>query len=181
MSYNCFKRINISQSLNDYSTEGLKSNLHRIHSKWQKYGLSLKKKTYYDPSIASTFEVSDEVKSEVLSIIPKDLLDIEVPHVWYLEVSGSEDDTTMVPPHIDDFRVCTINYYINTNDETTFFYEYKSGIMEEIESFSAKMNQFWVLNTTIPHSVKLVPNKTRKMIGASFIETPFEKVISFFP
>jgi hypothetical protein len=150
------------------------------HYKWQKYGLSLKKDLDYEASIANTFEVSDKIKSEILSTIPIELLEIEIPQVWYLEVAGSDDVTTMVPPHTDKFRICTINYYLNTNGETTHYYKYESGVMEEIESFCAQKNECWILNTTIPHSVKLVPNKTRSILGASFLKTPFEKVISFF-
>ena len=177
---NCFKQIDVKIKLNN-SLEDLKSDLHMSHSKWQKYGLSLKRDVDYDAAIATTFEVSDEIKSEVLSTIPTELLNIEIPHVWYLEVTGSDDIKSMLPPHIDSFRICTINYYINTNGETTHYYKYESGVMEEIESFCSEKNECWVLNTSIPHSVNLVPNKTRSILGASFLNTPFEKVISFFP
>jgi hypothetical protein len=170
MFSNCFKKINSGHFINDHSLEDLKSDLHMNHSKWQKYGLSLKKDVDYD-----------KIKSEVLSTIPKELLNIEIPHVWYLEVTGSDDITTMVPPHIDSFRICTINYYINTNGETTHYYNYESGVIKEIDSFCSNDNECWILNTTIPHSVKLIPNKTRSIIGVSFLVTPFEKVISFFP
>ena len=177
---NCFKQIDVKIKLNN-SLEDLKSDLHMSHSKWQKYGLSLKRDVDYDAAIATTFEVSDEIKSNILSTIPTELLNIEIPHVWYLEVTGSDDIKSMLPPHIDSFRICTINYYINTNGETTHYYKYESGVMEEIESFCSEKNECWVLNTTIPHSVNLVPNKTRSILGASFLNTPFEKVISFFP
>jgi hypothetical protein len=180
MSSNCFKRVDGSHLIGDQSLEDLKSDLHMTHYKWQKYGLSLKEKVDYKPAIANTFEVSDQIKSEVLSTIPKDLLDIEVPHIWYLEVSGTDDVETMVPPHIDSFRICTINYYLQTNGETTHYYNYESGDLEEIGSFCAKTNECWILNTTIPHSVKLLPEKRRSVIGVSFIKTPFEKVINFF-
>jgi len=180
MSFNCFKKVT-GGHLIEHSTGDLKSDLHMSHSKWQKYGLSLKKDVDYDAAIANTFEVSDKIKSEVLSTIPKELLNIEIPHVWYLEVAGSDDITTMVPPHIDSFRICTINYYINTNGETTHYYNYESGVIKEIDSFCSNDNECWILNTKIPHSVKLIPNKTRSIIGVSFLVTPFEKVISFFP
>jgi hypothetical protein len=75
----------------------------------------------------------------------------------------------------------TINYYINTNVESTHYYNYESGVIKEIESFSSKTDECWILNTTIPHSVKLIPGKTRSVIGVSFLHTPYEKVISFFP
>lgn len=180
MSFNYFKKVNGGHLL-DHSMEDLKSDLHMSHSRWQKYGLSLKKDIDYDAAIASTFEVSDEIKSEVLSKIPTELLNIEVPHIWYLEVTGSEDDSTMIPPHVDSFRICTINYYIKTNGESTHYYNYEPGVVKEIESFCSKDNECWILDTTIPHSVKLIPGKTRSILGASFLNTPYEKVISFFP
>ena len=180
MYSNCFKRVN-GGHLGDHSMEDLKLDLHMSHSKWQKYGLSLKKEVYYDAAIATTFEVSDKIKSEVLSKIPTELLNIEVPHIWYLEVTGGVGNKTMVPPHIDSFRICTINYYINTNGESTHYYSYEPGVLKEIESFSSKDNECWILNTTIPHSVNLIPGKTRTILGASFLNTPYEKVIRFFP
>ena len=175
---NCFKQIDVKIKLNG-SLSDIKSDIHMSHDKWQKYGLSLKKDVDYDAAIANTFEVSDEIKSEVLSTIPKELLNIEIPHVWYLEVTGS-DDTSMIPPHIDSFRICTINYYINTNGETTHYYDYKASKMYEIGQFCAKINECWILNTTKPHSVTLKSNKTRSVLGASFLHTPYEKVVSFF-
>ena len=177
---NSFKQIDVKIKFNG-SLSDLKSDLHMSHSKWQKYGLSLKKDKNYDAVIANTFEVSEKTKSDILSVIPTELLKIEIPHVWYLEVTGSDDDiASMIPPHIDSFRICTINYYINTNGETTQYYNYEPGGMEEIASFCSKDNECWILNTTIPHSVKLVPNKTRSVLGVSFLNTPFEKVVSFF-
>jgi len=180
MFSNCYKKVDGGHLVGEHSMEDLKSDLHMSHSKWQKYGLSLKKNVDYDAAIVNTFEVSDKIKSEVLSTIPKELLNIEIPHVWYLEVTGSDYITSMVPPHIDSFRICTINYYINTNGETTHYYNYESGVIKEIDSFCSNDNECWILNTTIPHSVKLIPNKTRSIIGISFLKIPFEKVISFF-
>jgi len=180
MSSNCFKKVNGSHLI-DYSIGNIKSDLHMSHSKWQKYGLSLKKEVDYDAAIANTFEVSDKIRSEVLSKIPPELLNIEVPHIWYLEVTGGDDTKTMIPPHIDSFRICTINYYINTNGESTHYYNYEPGVVKEIEHFFSKDNECWILNTTIPHSVKLIPGKTRSILGASFLNTPYDKVISFFP
>lgn len=176
----CFNKINLSLDFNKYSLDSLKSDLHMTHSKWQKYGLSLKNKENFNPAIANTFEIPQKIKSKILSMIPNELLDLEIPEVWYLEVSGGNDSVTMVPPHVDKFRLCTINYYLQTNGETTHFYEYMSGEMEEIQFFCAKNNEYWILNTTIPHSVKLISNMTRSVIGVSFIKTPFTKVISYF-
>ena len=176
---NCFKQIDIKIKFNG-SLVDIKSELHMSHSKWQKYGLSLKKDVDYDAAIANTFEVSEQTKSDILSAIPTELLNIEVPHIWYLEVTGGVDTKTMVPPHIDSFRICTINYYISTNGETTQYYNYESDGMKEINSFCSKDKECWILNTTIPHSVKLIPNKTRTILGASFLNTPYDKVISFF-
>ena len=114
MFSNCYKKVDGGHLVGEHSMEDLKSDLHMTHYKWQKYGLSLKKQVDYQAAFARTFEVSDQIKSSVLEMMPKDLLDIEVPHIWYLEVTGTDDDKTMLPPHIDSFRICTINYYIKT-------------------------------------------------------------------
>lgn len=152
-----------------------------VHSRWQKYGLALKKTVDYQAAIATTYDVSDEVSRYMLSMIPVDLLEIEVPKVWYLEVSGSNDSNYMIPPHVDNFRICTINYYIKANGETTHYYDYKpNGQLSEIAHFCAISDDCWILNTDVPHSVSLIPNKTRSIVGVSFINTSFEKVTSFF-
>ena len=52
MSFNCFKRVNGDHLIDGHSMEDLKSDLHMCHSKWQKYGLSLKKDVDYDAAIA---------------------------------------------------------------------------------------------------------------------------------
>jgi hypothetical protein len=49
MSFNYFKKVNGGHLVN-HSMEDLKSDLHMSHSRWQKYGLSLKKDIDYLPS-----------------------------------------------------------------------------------------------------------------------------------
>lgn len=175
-----FKNVGGFQQLNMVE-EQLKDSIHMTHYKWQKYGLALKKKTDYQAAVASTYEVSPEIQNTILSTIHDDLLRIEVPKVWFLEVEGSTDNVSMIPPHIDSFRVCTINYYLKANGETTKYYNYKpNGSIEEVDSFCAKTGDCWILDTTIPHSVELIPGKTRSVLGVSFLNTPFNKVASFF-
>ena len=87
----------------------------------------------------------------------------------------------MIPPHIDSFRVCTINYYLKANGETTKYYKYKpNGSINEVDSFCARTGDCWILDTTIPHSVELIPGKTRSVLGVSFLNTSFEAVASYF-
>ena len=72
---NCFKQIDVNTKFNG-SLSDIKSDLHMSHSKWQKYGLSLKKDVDYDAVIGNTFEVSEQTKSNILSTIPTELLNI---------------------------------------------------------------------------------------------------------
>ena len=163
------------------NNEQLKSSIHMTHYKWQKYGLALKKTTSYEAAVASTYEVSSDIKDKILSTIPDKLFELETPKVWFLEVEGLNNDVSMIPPHIDSFRVCTINYYLKANGETTKYYNYKpNGSMDEVSSFCAKTGDCWILDTTIPHSVELIPGKTRSVLGVSFLNTPFETVSGYF-
>jgi hypothetical protein len=60
MSFNCFKKVNGDHSIDVQSMEDLKSDLHMSHSKWQKYGLSLKKDVDYDAAIAKLSSASSD-------------------------------------------------------------------------------------------------------------------------
>lgn len=166
-----------------FDDAGLKHNLHRTHDRWQKYGVALKRSTNYVPAIATTYNVSESIYSVVVENIPGHVLALEKPVVWYLEVDGGSDIETpiLIPPHVDDFRICTINFYLEASGEITTFHHYDKGAMREVGSFSAKNGDCWILNTTVPHSVKLTPGKKRRVLGVSFLRTPYSTVSSFLP
>ncbi len=170
----------VNISLDD---EGLKYRLHKNHDKWQKYGVALKRVSPYVPAIAVTYDVSQSVYDKVVSSIPSRILSLETPVVWYLEVDGgiSKDSPVLIPPHIDDFRLCTINFYLEASGEVTSFHSYNLSRMDDIGSFSAKSGESWILNTNVPHSVKLVPGKKRQVLGLSFIKTPYDVISSILP
>jgi hypothetical protein len=162
---------------------GLKHSLHKSHDKWQKYGVALKRSADYTPAIATTYNVSDDVYHKVTKNISDFVLGMESPTVWYLEVVGGTDEGVpiLIPPHVDDFRVCTINFYLEASGEVTTFYNYQKGSMENLGSFSAKSGECWILNTNVPHSVRLVPGKTRRVLGVSFLRTPYSVISSSLP
>jgi hypothetical protein len=163
--------------------KGLKHRLHRNHDKWQKYGVALKRVSPYIPAIATTYDVSEAVYESVVSSIPGSVLSVETPVVWYLEVDGGslEDSPVLIPPHVDDFRVCTINFYLEASGEVTSFHNYNLSKINDIGSFSAKSGECWILNTNVPHSVKLVPGRKRQVLGLSFIKTPYDIISSLLP
>jgi hypothetical protein len=177
---NYFRRID-SNLFVGLDEGNLKNSTHMVHDKWQKYGLALKKTVEYEAAITTTYNISPDLESAILSTIPVDLLELEIPKAWYLEVSGSTNSNLMIPPHVDKFRICTINYYMEASGEVTHYYDYQSkGNICEIDSFCAKQDECWILNTDIPHAVSLLPEKTRRILGVSFVHTSFEKVSSFF-
>lgn len=179
-SNDCFKQLPIELNQR-YPLEDLKYSVHMVHDRWQKYGVALKKKVDYDPAIATTYFVSSNVKDSILAIIPKGLLQIEYPEVWYLEVSGGDGGKpSIVPPHIDRFRKTVINFYLATNKETTTFYQYSDSSVDVIAEFSSGNNECWVLNTDQPHSVSMIPGKSRAIVSISFIHTPYSEVIKWF-
>jgi hypothetical protein len=147
---------------------------------WQKYTASLaKEKDFYKASITK-FPIKNHAE-HFLSLLPKKLLKEEIPETVLniIDPTGS-DKHAMLGPHIDRIRKCAINFYINPIGEETKYYSYAAGKVTQVDSFIAKQNECWLLNTDIPHSVDLKPNHIRKILSFSFVNTPFEKVAEYF-
>jgi hypothetical protein len=135
-----------------------------LKSKWMQFGET-------SPMLVSAQEVE-----KLLSFIPKKVLDLEVPEVVLLSVKPQHDSKNSVfPPHVDEDRVSVINFYIDTHEERTTFYEYTHGSqIKEQDSFVAKSGESWLLNVSVPHSVSLSFPHMRKAISFSFTNTPYE-------
>ena len=110
-------------------------------------------------------------KDKMMSIIPQHL-----QKHFSITLMKVNDE---VPPHTDSGIKSTINFYLETGDCTTQFYKFSTNnpktkqvdnqsdgfIYDENDliktgSFVAKPNEAWLLDVTIPHSVK--PNKNFK-------------------
>jgi hypothetical protein len=147
---------------------------------WQKYTASLaRKKDFYKASITK-FPIKDHVES-FLNILPKKLLEEEIPETVFNVIDPTKADKhAMLGPHRDRIRQCAINFYLNPIGEETKYYSYAAGELTQVDSFIAKQNECWLINTDIPHSVDLKQNHVRKILSFSFVNTPFEKVVEYF-
>jgi len=98
----CFKKINLTFPTIDYEQN--------ISHYLMSYG-NQKLLTYY--------RLNDYACAEVLKCIP-DLLKEHVTSIDWV-VSGTE--SANIAPHIDNGVICNINYYLETADAVTSFYE----------------------------------------------------------
>ena len=91
---------------------------------------------------------------------------------------------TRIPPHIDSDIICTINFYIQTDNCKTVFYKsktdnpktfkienqtngciYDENDLEEVDSFIAQPGEVWLLDASQIHSVEPLGDfKLRKAI-----------------
>jgi hypothetical protein len=94
-------------------------------------------------------------------------------------------------PHRDGWNV-SLNYYMNTNNEITTFWkkendEYIAGdigynfddSLKEIGSFQANKNEFYLLDTKIIHSVKVInPTDIRFILRVVWLNNSFEEILN---
>jgi hypothetical protein len=130
------------------------------------------------PSPLVTHVIEGKAKEYVLSLLPKALLEIEMPEVLKLDMDAIDSPNPSLTAHIDYNRKCALNAYISVNGEINYYYEWdrKESKLNEVGNFVAKTGDWWLLNTSLPHSVMLVPNKKRSLISVSFKKLKFSKV-----
>lgn len=111
------------------------------------------------------YHVDFPSKAELLNIIPKE-------YQQYFTITLMKVNIE-VPPHTDSGIKSTINFYIETGDCTTQFYKfindkaetkqvegqsdgfiYDEKDLEKTNSFVAEPGTAWLLDVSIPHSVK---------------------------
>jgi hypothetical protein len=104
-------------------------------------------------------------KGELMSIIPKE-------YHQHFTITLMKVNTE-IPPHTDSGIKSTINFYIETGDCITQFYKVSNDVaktkqvngqsdgfvfdekdLKETNSFVAQPGQAWLLDVTVPHSVK---------------------------
>jgi hypothetical protein len=125
---------------------------------------------------SNTYRVKNS--DQLINLLPKSVLDKEVPSVLYIELISTFYDIAMLPPHIDIRRNVAINYYFDTNNEKTTFYNYDSVTknINEIESFVSNNNESWLLNVSIPHSVTFYKPFKRKFLSFSFNKLTYDQL-----
>jgi hypothetical protein len=173
--------IQLNLKLSDFIEEDLTFNESiNYTTHWQKYTASLaREKDFYKASV-NELPVKNYAE-RFLTVLPKNLLEEEVPQTVLHVIDPTNDGKhAMLGPHIDKIRKCSINFYINPIGEETKYYAYKNCKLTEVDSFIAKKDECWLLNSDIPHSVDLKENHIRKILSFSFVNTPFNKVLEYF-
>ena len=113
--------------------------------------------------------------------VSNDILKRIIPDKYrgYFNVCWFEINNDYIPPHIDSDINTVINIYVQTNTATTVFYNTRSNSksikvdnqtngavynpdeLDEIDSFTAKPYEAWILNVKKPHSVTSPSNGIR--------------------
>jgi len=101
-----------------------------------------------------------------------------------------------IPPHIDSDIICSINFYIETDNCKTVFYNiksdspdtykienqtngciYKEEDLEEVDSFIAKPYEIWLLDVSKVHSVEPLGDfKFRKAITLGTFNRTYDEI-----
>lgn len=155
----------------------------RVKAKYEhptKYGVAYKRKRDYTAVPPDAFVVTGAVYDKIVSWLPASVFKEETPEILYIELPAHAAGNGMFAPHIDNDRVCVVNFYADADGEVTTFFDYACGKMEELCSFSANINECWVLNPTIPHAVALSATKARKVFSVSFRTTSYDRVLKHF-
>jgi len=105
-----------------------------------------------------------ECREKMLQLLPERFRSAFVINI--MNIAG------IVVPHTDSNIRCTINHYVQTNDEETIFFAFKENAegfqitnqtngrlfkldeVNRVDSFIAKAGETWILDVTKPHGVK---------------------------
>ena len=147
--------------------------LHREYTKLQRYGRGLS-----GIAFGSETKYIKDV-DHFLKQLPKQLLDIEVPYVFLLDIKTPDQDCAVLPAHIDINKTCGINVYLQANGEVTKFYNWDANtrLCSYVEEFCAQPGEVWLMNNQQPHSVDLVKGLKRRILTYSFVKTPYNVVL----
>jgi hypothetical protein len=150
---------------------------HQKYYRVQKYARNLD-----GTSIPYTETLSVLNAEEFVSQLPAALLERERPQVFLLELPAIDAVDPVLPAHVDLNKTCGINVYLDTHGEVTKFYRWdkETRTSEYAEEFCAATNDVWLMDTSVPHSVDLVPGKSRRMLTFSFTKTKYNEVLECF-
>jgi hypothetical protein len=171
-----FRKLDIKFDTDGYTLDCAGLDVIHVYDKTTKYAQRAMRqyKDYGDVPV-TTYKPLQEDESRLLQYLPKGLLDIEVPELWAMNITPS-DEKSYLPAHKDGTRLCTINFYFDTHGEVTSSYRMNANKLERVGSFCASHGEAWLLNTDEIHDVKLSSPHVRKSLGFSFKTTPYEVV-----
>jgi hypothetical protein len=121
-------------------------------------------------------------EAEFVAQLPEALVALEWPSVFVLELPALDAQDPVLPAHVDINKTCGINVYLDTHGEVTKFYQWSRGSRqsEYVEEFCADAGDVWLMDTSVPHSVDMVPNKSRRMLTFSFTKAKYAEVLPCF-
>jgi hypothetical protein len=155
----------------------------RDYGKMQKYGRGMQwdyEEQAKEGWVAKNKSISNA--DAFIDQLPSKLLSLERPYMIILELPASSSNTPICPAHRDYNKTCGINIYLEAHGEITKFYHWDKTErkLDFVEEFCAGAGEIWAMNTDIPHSVELIPNKTRSMLTFCFTKLPYEEVLGAF-
>ena len=150
---------------------------HQKYYRVQKYARNLD-----GTSIPYTETLKVLNEAEFVAQLPEEVVAIERPGVFMLELPALDAQDPVLPAHVDINKTCGINVYLDTHGEVTKFYKWgkDSRQSEYVEEFCADTGDVWLMDTSVPHSVDMVPNKPRRMLTFSFTKMKYAEVLSCF-
>jgi hypothetical protein len=94
-----------------------------------------------------------------------------------------------LPPHLDTCKT-KLNYYLEVNNESTFFYEWKDKSIEDssvlkifpmeqlnlTSTFTAQAGDWYLINTHVPHNTSFANKDPRLLLCFCFSEA-FDQVL----
>jgi hypothetical protein len=175
-SHDFFSKLAFSAP--DIDIDVKKLELKGVYDKPTKYSVALSRYVDYTPIPPELYTVNGKDRYKILSVIPKTLIELEEPEVLLIHIPPCASDQGMFAPHVDGFRVASINFYLDSSGEVTTFYKYNKSKLMSVASFCAKKGEWWLLNSASPHSVSLSKDKSRNLISISFVKTKFEHIVA---
>jgi hypothetical protein len=168
-------KLPISIDLSSFRDELLAP--HQKYYRVQKYARNLD-----GTSIPYTETLRVLNETEFVAQLPEELIAIEWPSVFMLELPALDAQDPVLPAHVDINKTCGINVYMDTHGEVTKFYRWgrDSRQSEYVEEFCADTGDVWLMDTSVPHSVDMMPNKSRRMLTFSFTKMKYAEVLSCF-
>lgn len=142
----------------------------------------------------SYYKVDSEIEERLKSYIPE-------KYRSFFQVNYMIINSSYIPPHIDDKISTTINFYVNTADAVTRFFDkkqvnqtsseklpeqsngriYKSEDLNLVSEFIAKPNEVYLLDVQKLHSVSCSKQENRTSYCLqSHIGITYEKCLEIF-
>ncbi len=135
------------------------------------------------------FEVIDV--DHFLLQLPQKLLSLESPRVAFLKIPASNVSDPVIAAHVDlpyrnesraYRRRCVINFFYNWSSEVVNFYKWDRELKQSllVETCTPSQNECWLMNTSVPHSANLIPNKEASILSFAFEKLCYEEVLNVF-